>query len=413
MESTPSALLSRHWQRKVVALFTAIVLWLFVNHSITATQVVPNIPVRIVNLPADKTIEGLLPNGLLDKRITLTLSGTKDVVQELEPADLELVFDASTADGDNWVIIVNKKNLVSLNPSINLAHHITQISHSDFVIHLSRLYTASIPIELLPPKGEPPEGYLFLDMWPEQFYQTVTGPEEKVRRLEKEGLSLQIDLSDVTAEELDRLSTSSVAGKENNEVTYFVPLRSKSIRVALGEELEEELNDPEAASWQLNFLRVQWLPLELELPVRVFYPLKYLTTINQMTHPMQVAPPLREELGQALYSSQLYVWGVSSLFLTAVKHNMEISVVAAPPEQKPQLHWSVDVVDPRELENTYVALLLASTPAQGKSTIYRRREALLRKRFQGYLQRLVLYSRQEQKLQMDWSVAPAAIVLQP
>ncbi len=162
-----------NWQRKLIALISATVIWLLVNHSITSTRVIPNVPIRIVNLPSDKTVQGLLPNGLLSKRVTLTVSGSKDVVDQLEPGDLEIIIDASNK-GDEWIVQVSKKNLVGLNPDIDLLRNITQVTHNEFIIKLSRLITDKIPVMILPPIGEPPQGYQFLDIWPQRLTHTVS-----------------------------------------------------------------------------------------------------------------------------------------------------------------------------------------------------------------------------------------------
>ena len=99
-------LLLNNWQRKLVAISTALIIWLFVNHSIISTKTIANVPIRIIKLPPDKTIIGLLPNGVLKKRMTLTLSGTRDVIEELEPGDLEVVIDASIIDRFDVTVMV-------------------------------------------------------------------------------------------------------------------------------------------------------------------------------------------------------------------------------------------------------------------------------------------------------------------
>ena len=187
MESVISQLLFQNWQRKGIALVTAVVVWIFVNQSITETKTIPNVPVKVINLPQDKTINGSLPNGYLSTRLTLTLSGSKDVIKELEQGDLEVLLDASTADSDDWVVQVTKKNLVSLNPSLDLRHHINSVSHAEFVIKLSDLITDTVPVWIESPTGRPPQGYEFLDIWPEKLSQTISGPKEAVGRKDGAG----------------------------------------------------------------------------------------------------------------------------------------------------------------------------------------------------------------------------------
>ena len=52
--------ITHQWQRKLVALFAAMLLWFFVNHTIITTKTIPSVPVRIINLPNDHTVVGLL-----------------------------------------------------------------------------------------------------------------------------------------------------------------------------------------------------------------------------------------------------------------------------------------------------------------------------------------------------------------
>jgi len=49
--------------RKLVAILTAIIIFFFVNQSLTVTKVVNNVSIRLINIPPQKTVEGLLPNG--------------------------------------------------------------------------------------------------------------------------------------------------------------------------------------------------------------------------------------------------------------------------------------------------------------------------------------------------------------
>ncbi len=189
MDSIITKLFIDNWPRKLLSILAALIIWLVVNQSITDTKIIRNVPIRIVNLPLDKTITGLLPNGILNKRITLTLSGTKDVIDELEPGDLEVLIDASSIDHAEWIVQITKKNLISLNPSIDLHNHITQVSNNEFVIKISRLITAKVPITINKPVGEPPQGYEYLDIWPQRLQQTITGPEGKSKKYGKMGLS--------------------------------------------------------------------------------------------------------------------------------------------------------------------------------------------------------------------------------
>lgn len=416
MEWNLSSWIFDHWQRKLVAVLAALVIWIFVNNSITDTKTVSNIAVKVINLPSDKAIIGLLPNGLLSRRVTLTLSGTKDVINDLEASDIEVLLDASAVDSNEWVVDITKKNLVSLNPAINLARHITQVEHSDFVIPLSRLVTAKVPVDISTPIGEAPNGYIFIDVWPQRLFQTITGPEEEVKRIEAKGLQLQFDLSQISKSDLDQARTmsntlkDSQAYQNDDEVFFFVPNKWKKVVIPYPEQIEEELNDPDARYLHISFLQKQLLPLNLSVPIRVYYPVKTLEQLNPTAYPLALNPEkMAVDKGAMLIKTSLYVYAVSHFFLDTVKNNLEIAIIASPREERQVLQWSLEVVDALELENTYVAVLLANEqPIYGGG---RRREQALRQRFRNYMQGLGLYQGQNQKLQLECVLETGKIVV--
>ncbi len=58
----------QNWKEKSFLYFLAIVIWLVVNHSLTTTKILENVPVRLINIPVGMTVEGLQPNGMLSKK---------------------------------------------------------------------------------------------------------------------------------------------------------------------------------------------------------------------------------------------------------------------------------------------------------------------------------------------------------
>lgn len=392
-----------NWQRKSVAFLTALFIWLFVNHSITDTKVIPNVPIRIIKLPDDKTVSGLLPNGLLKKRITLTLTGSRNVIEELEPGDLEVIIDASTIDRDDWIVRVGKKNLKSLNPSIDLSHHINSVANNEFVLKLSRIVTAKIPLIITEPIGDVPAGYEFLDVWPKKLTQTVSGPIEEIQYLRSKGLKVTFDLSKITTEELDKYRREQ-GNKLSDEVSFPVPEEWRKVKIAFLNNASEDFNDPELERLQIDFLKKDILPVEKDIPIRVFYPLEHSETINPQTYPLAVTESKVEvKNGITIYSSPLYMKDVSHLFLDVIRDSIEIDIVAAPKEEREVLEWSSDVVDPDELEDTYVAYMISNGSKKGKSysSIAKEREEVYRKRFRKYLDRSTLWTTPNQKLSLE------------
>lgn len=402
MENLVSRVIIHNWQRKFLALISAIVIWFFVNHSIIETKVIPSVPIRVINLPTDKTVLGLLPNGVLSKRITLTLTGTKDVINELEPGDLVVVIDASTIDRDEWVLQINKKNLVSLNPSIDLVHHVTNVQHPEYILKLAKLVTAKIPVTILTPTGESPSGYQYIDVWPRHLFQTVSGPEEAVQNLKMKGLEVVFDLQEITQKDLDSIK-STHANYQDDEISFLVPHQWKQVAIPFHNDAKEEINDPEAQYLRIDFLRKEYQPIGKEIPIQVFYPLKTLATLNPSTLAVEISDLIHERNQITTLNMPLYLYGVSRLFVDIIKENILITLIAAPKKERDILQWSAQVVDPRSLEDTYVAFLISNTSV-GKSSqlnIPKSREVMLRKRFREYMQKLTLYTAPDQKLNLE------------
>jgi hypothetical protein len=402
MESIIPQSFRHNWQQKLVALASALVIWFFVSHSIIETKVIPGVPIRIVNLPADKTILGLNPNGLLSKRVTLTLTGTKEVIQDIEPGDLEALIDASMIDHDDWVVQINKKNLVSLNPEVDLKNHISQISYTEHVIRVRPLVTEKVPITIQPPVGTPPDGYEYLDIWPQRIMQTITGAAEEIQHLKITGLEVTYDLNQIKKADLDA-SKSSHNHLQDDEISFMIPNNWKKITIPFHNNAKEEFNDPEAKILRIDFLRKELLPIKNVIPIRVFYPLKFSDAINPGNYHLKLSPHIQEKNNLTFFSPPLFAKGVSRLFLDCVRENMEITIVAAPKAERELLHWTLDIVDAGTMEDIYVAFLIShlNNTKTNPEPLSKNRELLFRNRFRDYVQKLTLYSSPEDKLHLE------------
>lgn len=397
------------WQRKLVALVTAMTVWIFVNHTITATKTIPFVPVRIINLPIDKTIPGLLPNGFLSKRMTLTVTGTKDIVEQLEPGDLEVLIDIANQPSEGAVQIT-KKNLVSLNPNINLFNHITSLSHSELFIKTSSMLKDKIPVTVRLAPSNPPVGYEFLDIWPVKLMQTVSGPQEQIINLKEKGLELVLNLNDITKEQLDALKALQ-KGPYDDEVSFYVPDQWKKIVIPSLSNIPEPLNDPEAKYLQIDFLKKEFIPIKGDIPINVFYPLKYSSTLNPKNYPLAANSVIQYENGISVLKTPLFAYNVSKIFFDIIKNNLMINLVAIPKSERELLEWDIEFVDDPHLEDTYVAFMLSSI----KSTVGAKtqdREKHFRQRFQSYLQNFGLFLPSKQPLTLEASLEDKEIFVQ-
>lgn len=398
MESLITSLFLHQWQRKLTALVTAMVIWFFVNYTIISSKTIPSVPIRVLNLPADKTIHGLLPNGFLSKRTALTLTGTRDVIDQLEPGDLEVVLDVSNLPNDG-IVQITKKNLKSLNPNVNLPKHVTSVSHPEFVIKMSPILTERIPIIINPPIGKAPQGYEFLDIWPTKLFQTVNGPQEQVQELKSKGLELTFNLSDISQNSLNALERN---GLYDDEISFVVPDQWKKVEIPISMRGIEPINDPEAQYLQIYFLRKQLLPIKNELPIHVFYPLKTSEAINPATYPLAIAGFIHVKNEIPILTIPLFANNVSKLFLEVVKDNIELDIVAAPTNEREKLEWGITFIDDAHLEDTYVAFSLnQSVNSEGVQSINSQREAHFRERFRLYTQQFSLHLSPQYKLEVE------------
>jgi hypothetical protein len=389
METVITKMFFGNWQRKAMAILVAVIVWIFVNQSITSTKTIANVPVRVVNLPEDKTIKGLLPNGYLDHRLTLTLSGSRDTVDKLEQGDLEVRIDATTADTDNWVVQVTKKNLVSLEPSIDLGQHINAVSHSEFIVQLNDLVTDKIPIFIEHPTGHAPQGYDLLDIWPQYLVQTLSGPEEEIERLKSKGLKISFDLNKITAEELDALKGVNQKA-HTDEVSFMIPKKWKKVAIPFLKYTQEDINDPEVDNLHIEFLRKQILPIQQEVQVQLFYPDKYSNTINPTLYTMAQNEYVTVKNGITHYTKPLYVQEVSQLFLDIVSQNIVIVFIAGPKGEQETLAWCIDLIDPAALEDSYVSFHMTELKSIKATANIQEWEEVLRQRFREYMRKMKL-----------------------
>lgn len=394
-----------NWQRKAVAFLTAIVIWFFVNQSITDTKTIPNVPIRIINLPEDKTIPGMQPNGIIGKRIPLKLQGTKSIVDMLEPGDLEVLLDVSAVQQNDWVVQIGKKNLVSLNPAVDLSRHISEVVHPEFVLRFSQLMTGKVPVTVTTPKGEPPPGYEYLDIWPQNLVHTVVGPQEQVQELMAKGLLLEIDMNMISKADLDKIKTTR-DNFHDDEVSYYIPMHWKKVLLPFKGGVLEEITDADSQKLHIDFLRQEYLPLNADIPIRAFYPLNTASTINPKTAPLLAGGKIKETDGIFFLSMPIFVHDVSVQFLEVIKNNLEIIFMIENTKSSNAFNWSLNVINPHELEDNYVNTLISynAINASLKGAEYRhnkKREAHLRERFRKFVQRLLLYTAPEKKLQID------------
>lgn len=400
-----------NWQRKLISLILAMIVWMVVNHSMTVAKTVTGVPVRVTNLPPGQTIEGMLGNGTLNTKLNLNLSGNRSLIEEVSSKNIEVVIDAA-GKPEQWIANITKKNIFCTNPELDLNKAILRVAPQEMIVKQSKLVTEKIPVLVTHPIGEPPKGYQFLDVWPYQISLTVNGPEEAVKRLKNRGLKLTFNLSDITKAELDTLQASKKGGQVD-EISFHVPNSWKKISIPHLSDTPLEIDDPQAKSLRIDFSRQDLLPIGTPLPVTVFFPPKYSNTLNPETYSIATNEFIAKKNGIKMIVPPLYAQGVSRLFLETVKDMIQVVVIASPKSERETLLWNAQFMYPHELEDRYVAKVLSESHDEASDLQPHMREDYLRNRFRSYMNRFRLYTPNHKKLSLRIELQANAISVTP
>lgn len=400
-----------NWPRKLISLVLSMIIWMMVSRSMTVTKVVPNIPVRVSNLPPGKTIEGMQLGGTLSKKVTLSLIGHRAVLEEITAKDLEVVIDAKDKTQE-WIASIDKRNLVCLNPDLDFTKQVSRVQPVEMIVRQSKLITERVPIEVMRPIGELPKGYQFLDVYPHQLSTTLTGPEEAIKRIKARGLKLILNFNDISSDELDQLASSSNMD-ESDEISFFVPDSWKKISLPILSETPIEIDDSLAKALRIDFSRQDLLPIGFSIPVTVFYPPKYSNTLNPETYTLAPNEIISKKNGIKIFSAPLYAHGVSRKFLETVKDMVQMVIIAAPKPERETLLWNAQFMYPKELEDKYVSKVIA----ESNDIVYDLQphllEDYLRNRFRNYMNRFRLYTADNHKLSLKIELQANAISVKP
>lgn len=400
---------SHNWQRKGISLILAVIIWLVINHSLTTTKTLSNVPVRIINVPSGKTVEGMQSNGLLTYRMSLTLTGNKNLLDELTSNDVEIVIDA-TDKQDEWSASITKKNLISLNQELDITKGISRMTSQSLTIRLTKLITEKIPILITPPIGEAPRDYQFLDVWPYHLTLTISGPEEVVKHLKTRGQKLTFNLNNISKAELDAISAKTDS-KSCDEVSFFVPDQWKQVSLPLISDTPIEINDPQARALRIDFVRCSLLSIDKPLPVTLFFPPEFSSSLNPANVRLKTNSLIIEKNGIYMIAEPLFAKGVDRLFMHLVRDMIEIVIIVSPSNEGQSLKWSVQFINPRLLEDRYVATLMSDVSEEAQGLEPAIREEYWRNRFRSYMNRFQLYHPDDSHFELDVELKDRTVIV--
>ncbi len=117
--------------------------------------------------------------------------------------------------------------------------------------------------------------------------------------------------------------------------------------------------------------------------------------------------------GMKVLSLPLYTQGMSRLFLDIVKDMLQITITASPKSERDTLLWSAQFINPHELENRYVAKVIAESPDTSLDVLPMLKEEYLRNRFRRYMNRFRFFTENQQKLNLKIKLQSNSISVIP
>jgi hypothetical protein len=268
---------------------------------------------------------------------------------------------------------------------------------------MTKLVTDQIPIVITQPIGEAPRGYQFLDVWPYHLSLTVSGPQEVIKRLKLKEQRITFNLSDISKSQIDELALKSESNSE--VISYYVPEQWKQINIPLLSDSPIEIDDPQAKALRIDFVRCNLLPVSTPLQLSLFFPPDNLEILNPANTSLAPNQLVKFTKGTPLISYPLYANGVDNLFLETVREMIEIVIIAAPKSERRLLDWSVQFVNPRLLEDRYVATLMSDVSDRDIRLLQPiLREEYLRNRFRSYMNRFQLFRADDTKFDLNISL---------
>ncbi|MDX8431577.1 MAG: hypothetical protein SNF33_07255 [Candidatus Algichlamydia australiensis] len=357
-----------------------------------------NVGVRIVNLPEGITVEGMNTGGVLSRRLDLNITGNRILLDKISEQDLEILIDGHGHTSE-WIEKINKKNVVATDPNSNLTG-IKRVNPVTLALKPKRLIREKIPVVITEPKGDSPKGYQFVDVWPYRAHVMLRGPEDIISRYKSRGVKLTFNLGDITHGELDELKVSEHNG-QTDVISFDIPQHWKQIYLPDVSAAPIDIADKKNEALHIDFIRTELLPVKAPIQINLYYPLRSARTLKKGKLQLATSPLVKEVNGVKLIKEDLYTKGVSELFLQTVQNHLEITVIVGPGHHN-SFDWSVQFINPRELENRYITLAMGnSMQDKGGFANPKMREEYLRNRFRSYMNRFQLYRADSSKFELD------------
>ncbi|MBU0910864.1 MAG: hypothetical protein KKA54_17525 [Proteobacteria bacterium] len=175
----------KNWVLKLISFFFAFFLWYFVVGEDKVDKTF-NIPVEILNLPADLTISNQFKNEL-----ELTVNGPRGLIRNLAVQHISRPIDLSRSEPGTKVF-QNTIDSITLPRGVRLL----RVKPTDIILQLDKLVKKNIPIHYVT-AGSLTEGFELVSITLDPASIPVTGPEPSVGQVDSISTAT-IDLSHLT-----------------------------------------------------------------------------------------------------------------------------------------------------------------------------------------------------------------------
>lgn len=224
---------------------------------------------------------------------------------------------------------------------------------------------------------------------------------------------MTFDLGKIKKESLDQFyAEQKSTGRD--EIFFPIPPEWKKVQVNFRNNALEDLNDPDADHLRIEFLRNEFLPIERNIQIRVFYPLDFLSLINPGLYPLTPGGKVSADKGVFVFNFPLFMRHISRHFLDVIRGNLEIVLVVQGKVENTVLDWTTDVINVHELEDTYVTYMITNESMFGFGEAHgysKKREDILRQRFRTYLERVSLWVTPREKLSIEAVIEKNKIIV--
>lgn len=219
-----------------------------------------------------------------------------------------------------------------------------------------------------------------------------------MRQLKMKELRITFNLSDISKAQLDEISNTSSQDTGSEVVSFMVPEQWKQLNIPSLSENLIEINDPQAKMLRIDFIHCKSLPIDAPIPVILYFPPDSIQKYNPTNVTLGIDSLVKDFNGVHLLNHSLYAHGTDQLFLDIVRNRLQIAIIVTPKSEKQSLDWSLQFINPRQLENIYVATLMSDvSDADIRLMQPPPREEYLRNRFRSYMNNMQLFNTDDSK----------------